>query len=72
MRFKYLAGRLPPVDVPASGNGFAAVWAGVVAVMLVELFTVNPVAPVPPKATAVAPVNPVPVIVTLVPPAVLP
>ena len=39
---------------------------------LVALLTVNVVAAVPPKLTAVAPVNPVPVITTLVPPAVGP
>jgi hypothetical protein len=43
--------------------------AGEVAVMLVALTTVTPVAALDPKLTAVAPVNPVPVIVTAVPPA---
>jgi hypothetical protein len=38
-------------------------------VILVELFTLNDVADVAPKSTAVAPVRLVPVIVTLVPPA---
>src|SRR6478735_564937 len=40
--------------------------------MVVALLTVNVVAAVAPKSTAVAPVKPVPVIVTLVPPAVGP
>jgi hypothetical protein len=39
------------------------------AVMLVALTTVNEVAAVLPKLTAVAPVNPLPVMVTAVPPA---
>jgi hypothetical protein len=43
--------------------------AGEVALILVALTTVNEVAAVDPKLTAVAPVNPVPVIVTTVPPA---
>ncbi|GAA2374738.1 hypothetical protein GCM10010170_078010 [Dactylosporangium salmoneum] len=42
--------------------------AGVTAVIRVGLTTVNDVAAVPSKVTAVAPVNPVPVIVTAVPP----
>ncbi len=49
-----------------------AVPAGVVAVIEVALLTVNEVAGVVPKVTAVAPVNPVPVMVTEVPPAVVP
>ena len=40
--------------------------------MLVALFTVTPVAAMPPKVTADTPVKFVPVMVTLVPPAVLP
>jgi hypothetical protein len=43
--------------------------AGEVAVMLVALTTVNEVAAVLPKLTAVAPVNPLPVMVTSAPPA---
>ena len=39
------------------------------AVIVVALTTVTPVAGVVPKSTAVAPVKPVPVIVTRVPPA---
>ena len=43
--------------------------AGLLAVIVVSLTTVTPVAAVVPKFTAVAPVKPVPVIVTGVPPA---
>ena len=46
--------------------------AGLFAVIVVSLTTVRPVAAVVPKSTAVAPVKPVPVIVTGVPPAVVP
>ena len=46
-----------------------ATCAGVVAVIVVSLTIIIPVAAVPPIFTAVAPVNPVPVIVMLVPPA---
>ena len=46
--------------------------AGVVAVIDVALFTVMPVAGWPPKVTAVAPVKALPVIVTVVPPSVVP
>jgi len=46
-----------------------AAWAGVVAVMLVALTTVTPVAAVPPKVTVAPETNPVPEIVTGVPPA---
>ena len=46
--------------------------AGLSAVIEVSLTTVRSVAAVVPKSTAVAPVNPVPVIVTKVPPAVVP
>ena len=49
-----------------------AVPAGVVAVMLVELFTVKLVAATPPIVTEVAPVRLVPVMVILVPPEVKP
>ena len=49
-----------------------AVWAGVVAVMVVGLTAVNDVAAMPPKVTAVAPVRLVPVMVTAVPPSVVP
>ncbi len=49
-----------------------AVPAGVVAVIVVALVTTTLVAALPPIVTEVAPVNPVPVIVTLVPPSVVP
>lgn len=45
---------------------------GVVAVIEDALLTVKPVTDAPPMVTPVAPVKPVPVIVTLVPPAVVP
>jgi len=47
-------------------------WAGVLAVMLVVLTTVTPVAAVPPNVTVAPETNPVPVMVTAVPPAVVP
>ena len=50
----------------------AADSAGEVAVMELELFTVKLVAAVVPKVTALAPVKLVPVIVTVLPPAVVP
>jgi hypothetical protein len=46
--------------------------AGVVAVMVVLLPTLTPVAAIPPKLTVAPARNPVPVIVTGVPPAVVP
>ena len=49
-----------------------AVPAGVVTVIDVELLIVRPVPNTPSKVTAVAPVKLVPVIVTTVPPAVVP
>ncbi|MEO5651322.1 MAG: hypothetical protein ABIN79_03745 [Marmoricola sp.] len=49
-----------------------AAWAGVTAVILVELTTVNDVAVVLLDFTDVAPVKSVPVIVTVLPPAVGP
>src|SRR6478735_5284050 len=62
---------VPPVVVTVMSTVPAA-WAGDVAVIDVALLTVNVVAAVAPKLTAVAPVNPVPVMVTDVPPAVGP
>ena len=62
---------LPPAVVTVTFTAPAA-WAGVVAVMVVALLTVKPVAAVPPNVTAVAPVKLVPVRVTEVAPAVLP
>jgi len=47
-------------------------WAGVIAVIEVALTTAKAAAAVPPNATDVAPVKLVPVIVTVVPPAVVP
>jgi hypothetical protein len=49
-----------------------AACAGETAVISVEDTTVKLVAATAPKATLVAPVNPVPVMVTVVPPAVVP
>ena len=46
--------------------------AGVMAVIVVELTTTIFVAAIPPMVTAVAPVRSVPVIVTWVPPSVIP
>src|SRR5450755_4327354 len=49
-----------------------ATWAGLTAVICVAVLTTKLAAAVPPKLTAVAPVKPVPVIVTVVPPDVVP
>ena len=57
---------LVPPDVVAVTSTVPAVPAGAVAVMLVPLLTVNAVAAVPPKLTALAPWRLVPVIVTVV------
>ncbi len=62
---------LPPGVVTATSTAPAAC-AGVVAVMVVALTTVTLVAGTPPNVTAVAPVRLVPVMVTLVPPTVVP
>ena len=59
-------------EVVTATSTLPTAWAGVVAVMLVALFTVKLFAATPPKVTAVAPVNAVPVRITLVPPEVLP
>jgi hypothetical protein len=53
------------VDAPA-------IWAAVVAVIVVAFTTVTPVAGVPPMVTVAPATNPVPLMVTLVPPAVVP
>ena len=66
-----LVALVPPTVVDGDVDG-AGVPAGAVAVMLVALLTVNAVAAVPPKLTALAPWRLVPVIVTVVPPAVGP
>ncbi len=63
---------LVPAGVVTEIPTVPAAWAGAVAVILMSLFTVNDVAAVPPKLTAVAPVNPEPLIVTIVPPPVEP
>ena len=60
---------LVPTGVVTSTLAVAALPAGVLAVIEVELTTVTAVAAVPPMVTAVAPVKPVPVIVTDCPPA---
>jgi hypothetical protein len=62
---------LPPLAVTETVTP-PAVCAGVVAVIVVLLVAVIPVALAPPKVTAVAPVKPLPVIVTDVPPPVGP
>ena len=61
-----------PLGVVTRTLAVPAVPAGAVAVMLVGLATVMPVAATPPMVTEVAPVKFVPVIVTLVPPSVVP
>ena len=63
---------LVPPGVVTVMSTVPALSAGEVAVIDVALLTVNAVAAVAPKLTAVAPVKPVPVIVTEVPPAVGP
>ena len=62
---------MPPGVVTAISTA-PAVSEGEVAVMVVELTTVKPLAATVPKVTAVAPVKFVPVMVIPVPPAVLP
>jgi hypothetical protein len=62
---------VPPAVVTVRST-VPAVPAGAVAVIWVALFTVKVVALVPPNWTAVAPVKFVPVIVTAVPPVVVP
>ena len=63
---------LLPEGVVTTTLAVPAVPAGVVAVMDVALTTVTPVAAAPPMVTPVAPVKLAPVIVRLVPPAVVP
>lgn len=62
---------VPPEVVTATATA-PAERAGAVAVIWVELFTVKLEAAVPPNVTAVAPVKSMPVIVTVVPPFVVP
>ena len=66
-----LAG-LDPLTVVTVTSTAPAVPGGEAAVICVSESTVNDVAAVEPKCTAVAPVNPEPVSVTVVPPAVGP
>ena len=61
---------VPPGVVTAMSTP-PAVWAGVTTVMVVSLTTVK-VAAMPPIVTALAPVKLLPVIVTVVPPSVVP
>jgi hypothetical protein len=63
---------LVPFGVVTSTLAAPALPAGVVAVIVVSLTTVTPVADAPPMVTVVAPVKSVPVIVTAAPPAVGP
>ena len=67
------------LDVDVNGNGMKFVClprgtacAGVLAVIVVLLFTITPVAAVPPTVTVAPEAKPVPVIVISVPPAVGP
>ena len=61
-----------PPGVVTTTLAVPAACAGAVAMMVVGLTTVMPVAAAPPMVTAVAPVNPVPVMLTDVPPTVGP
>ncbi len=63
---------LVPPEVVTDTSTVPAAWAGETAVIWVPLFTVKLVAAPPPKATSVAPFRLVPVMITLLPPAVLP
>jgi hypothetical protein len=63
---------LVPVGVETRTLAFPATPRGVVAVILVALTTVTPLAATPPIVTVFAPVKLVPVIVTRVPPSVVP
>ncbi|GAA1332774.1 hypothetical protein GCM10009610_73130 [Pseudonocardia xinjiangensis] len=65
-------GLLTPVGPVTVTSALPAACAGAVAVTWVAEITVNDVAGMPPKVTALDPVNPVPVIVTTVPPTVDP
>jgi hypothetical protein len=61
-----------PSGVVTSTLAVPTLPAGVVAVMVVSLSTLTPVASAPPIVTAVASVKPEPLMVTLVPPAAVP
>ena len=63
---------LVPLGVVTTTLAIPAAWAGVVAVMVVELTKAKVAAAVPPMVTPVAPVKSVPVMVMDVPPAVEP
>ena len=63
---------LVPVAVVTSTLAAPAAWAGVTAVMVVELTTLKLEAATPPMVTAVAPVKSVPVMVRVLPPAAEP
>ena len=63
---------LVPLGVVTKTLAVPAAWAGVVAVMVVELTKTKVAAAVPPMVTAVAPVKSVPVMEMAVPPAVPP
>ena len=62
----------PPCVVTTTPTAPAVARAGVIQVIVVLFTTLIVVAATPPNVTKVAPVKDVPVIVTLVPPAVLP
>jgi hypothetical protein len=62
----------PPPVVTITPTAPAVVHAGVIQVIVVLFTTLREVAAIPPNVTEVAPVKFVPVIVTLVPPSVLP
>ena len=62
----------PPPVVTITPTAPAVARAGVIQVIVVLSTSVREVAATPPNVTEVAPVKDVPVIVTLVPPAVLP
>jgi len=61
-----------PLGVVTRTLAIPATLAAMVAVMIVEFTTVNPVTEMPPMATSVAPVKSVPVIVIGIPPDVKP
>ena len=62
----------PPPVVTITPTAPAVARAGVIHVIVVLSTMLREVAANPPNVTEVAPVNPIPVIVTLVPPVVLP
>ena len=68
MNTLFESGVVTPPGVVTTTLAEPAPRGGAVQVILVELFTVIPVAFTPPKVTDVAPVKLVPVIITLMPP----